>query len=67
MRLLRLIIKERPIRDNESAAAGSEGAIRMLPQVINPNFQSFREEPVVGIEKNQVFASALLPSFVTSG
>ena len=65
MRMLRLIIEERPIRDNEPAETSSERAVRMLAQAINSNSQGLGQQPVVGVEENQVFAPALLESCVT--
>src|SRR5437764_3375711 len=65
MRMLRLIVEERPIRDNEPAGAGSERAVRMLAQAINSNSQGLGQQPVVGVEENQVFAPALLEPCVS--
>jgi len=58
IRLLGLA-EERSIRGNESAVAGSEGALGMLAQAVNSNFQGFRQQPIVRIKENQVFTSAL--------
>src|SRR6266487_4897933 len=52
--------EERSVRDNESAVSGSEGAVGMLAQAINSNSQGLGQQPVVGVEENQVFAPALL-------
>ena len=52
MRMLWLIIEERPIRDNEPAETSSERAVRMLAQAINSNSQGLGQQPVVGVEEN---------------